>query len=113
MDSVSTSNLFLLLCTIVTKHFPVSALYGDSIIFIILGITQTDNFFVVVALLTLSMAANSAVYNGLFSNHADLSPNYVGILMGLSNSFGNLSAVLAPLYVGLIVTDKVRKILIK
>lgn len=56
------------------------------------------------------MILNSGVYNGLFSNHADLSPNYVGVLMGISNTAGNFSGLMAPLYVGLIVTDTVRKI---
>lgn len=61
------------------------------------------------SLLTAIIVMNSTIYNGLYSNHADLSPNYVGVLMGLSNTVGNISSLMAPLLVGLIVTNPVKK----
>lgn len=89
----------------IVSFFP--ALYGSALTFFLLGITRTDNFEAVMGLLTATIVTNSFIYNGLFSNHADLSPNYVGILVGLSNTIGNISSLLAPLFVGLIVTDPV------
>lgn len=78
-----------------------------AISFAILGITRTTDLFSVMILLTAIIVTNSTIYNGVYSNHADLSPNYVGILMGLSNTVGNISSLLAPLFVGTFVTDPV------
>ena len=86
---------------------PFPALYGSAISFAVLGLTQTSDVILVMSLLTSIIVMNSTIYNGLFSNHADLSPNYVGVLMGLSNTIGNISSVLAPLFVGIVVTDPV------
>lgn len=40
--------------------------------------------------------------------HVDISPNYAGVIMGLSNFIPNFCSILAPLFVQLIVTDEVR-----
>lgn len=73
----------------------------------ILSLTQTKSQFLAITLLTVTVSTNSAAYNGVFSNHADLSPNYIGILMGVSNMIANAASVMAPMYVGYIVEDEV------
>lgn len=41
-------------------------------------------------------------------NHIDLTPNFAGTLMGITNCTANCMSILAPLVVGFIVSDEVR-----
>lgn len=97
----------------ITKNFHtsipnlLSAFYGGGLAFFAIGFSKTTSLSTVMLLMTIVLSTNSAVYNGLFSNHADLSPNYVGILMALSNCLGNLAALSAPIYISEVVTDPV------
>lgn len=63
----------------------------------------------VIGLLTLAVATNSATYLGFHVNHMDLSPNFAGTLMGITNCAANVMSILAPLIVGLIVKDAVSR----
>lgn len=58
-----------------------------------------------VLLLTIAVGLNGATYVGYMVNHMDLSPNFAGSLMGLTNSLANIMSILGPLAVGLILTD--------
>ncbi|XP_017865904.1 PREDICTED: putative inorganic phosphate cotransporter [Drosophila arizonae] len=70
-------------------------------------ITQgSANARLAIGLLTLAVATNSASYLGFHVNHIDLSPNFAGTLMGITNCAANVMSILAPLIVGLIVTDE-------
>jgi hypothetical protein len=60
-----------------------------------------------VALLTLAVGVNSATYLGFQINHIDLSPNYAGTMMGITNCASNIMSIIAPLLVGYIVTNEV------
>lgn len=68
------------------------------------GISERE---VAVALLVLSASINGCVYVGFQVNHLDLSPNFASIMMGITNSVGNLTSLAVPYAVGAIVTDKV------
>ncbi|XP_059223311.1 putative inorganic phosphate cotransporter [Stomoxys calcitrans] len=57
------------------------------------------------AIMTLSVAANSGKIIGIALNNIDLSPNHAGLLMSLSNTPACFMSVIAPLVVGFIVTD--------
>lgn len=71
-------------------------------------ITQGDaNAKLAIGLLTLAVATNAASYLGFHVNHIDLSPNFAGTLMGITNCAANVMSILAPLIVGLIVKDEV------
>ncbi len=39
-------------------------------------------------------------------NVGDISPNYAGVIMGISNTFANIPGFLAPLVTGVVVGDK-------
>ncbi|KAL0839177.1 hypothetical protein ABMA28_017145 [Loxostege sticticalis] len=58
----------------------------ETILVAICGIMVADNF-------------------GFFINHIDISPNFAGVMMGVSNFFGNGIASFAPIVAGLILTD--------
>jgi len=83
------------------------AFYGGGIGFFVIAYSRTTSLSFAMLLMTFVLSTNSAVYNGFFSNHADLSPNYVGILMALSNCLGNLAALAAPIFVAEVVKDPV------
>lgn len=58
-----------------------------------------------VAILTIAVGLNACTYVGYMCNHMDLSPNFAGSLMGLTNSVANTMSILGPLTVGYILTD--------
>ena len=60
-----------------------------------------------IALLTISVSLNSGAYMGYLQNHLDLSPNFAGTLMGITNCIANITSILAPQIAGYIVTDEV------
>lgn len=66
-----------------------------------------DHTTLAIALLTTTVGLNAATYVGFQVNHIDLSPNFAGILMGITNCAANIMSIIAPLIVGLIVTDEV------
>lgn len=73
-----------------------------------LGLALVDsNVIAAVTLLTIAVALNSGAYTGFLTNHLDLSPNFAGLLMGITNGFSNLTSILGPLVAGFIVTDEV------
>ncbi|XP_069689794.1 putative inorganic phosphate cotransporter isoform X2 [Periplaneta americana] len=71
-----------------------------------LAFSSKDNTTGAVALLTLAVGVNSATYLGFQLNHIDLSPNYAGTMMGITNCAANIMSIIAPLLVGYIVTDE-------
>jgi hypothetical protein len=75
----------------------------------LIGLTfsSTTDTTAAVALLTLAVGVNSAAYVGFQINHIDLSPNYSGTMMGITNCLSNIMSIIAPLLVGFIVTDEV------
>nr|XP_013098998.1 unnamed protein product [Stomoxys calcitrans] len=57
------------------------------------------------AIMILSVGANSGKTIGILLNNIDLSPNHAGVLMALSNIPAFSMAIISPLVVGFIVTD--------
>lgn len=72
-----------------------------------LTLSSTTDTTAAVALLTLAVGVNSAAYVGFQLNHIDLSPNFSGTMMGITNCLSNIMSIIAPLLVGFIVTDEV------
>ncbi|KAH8307432.1 hypothetical protein KR044_011982 [Drosophila immigrans] len=72
---------------------------------IALGYVPRENATLAVGLLTLTVGISAATYLGFQVNHIDLSPNYAGTLMGLTNAAANVMSALAPLAVGQIVQN--------
>ncbi|XP_018804075.1 PREDICTED: putative inorganic phosphate cotransporter isoform X1 [Bactrocera latifrons] len=70
-----------------------------------LGYVTKEHSLLAVILLTLTVGISGATYLGFQVNHIDLSPNYAGTLMGITNGSANVMSALAPLAVGLVVTD--------
>ncbi|XP_037942181.1 putative inorganic phosphate cotransporter [Teleopsis dalmanni] len=70
------------------------------------GYVGPDKLGLAIFLLTITVGINSATYLGYQVNHIDLSPNYAGVLMGITNCISNIVSLKAPLVVGFIVTNE-------
>ncbi|XP_055859159.1 putative inorganic phosphate cotransporter isoform X2 [Episyrphus balteatus] len=71
-----------------------------------MGYMDGDNVLLAIIFLTLTVGMNASCYLGFQMNHIDLSSNFAGTLMGLTNCAANIMSIIAPLTVGLIVTDE-------
>uniref|UniRef100_A0A061QHU6 Sialin n=1 Tax=Cupiennius salei TaxID=6928 RepID=A0A061QHU6_CUPSA len=58
-----------------------------------------------VTFLTLAMGFNGCTYSGYMVTHVDMSPDFAGTLMGMTNAFATLAGILAPLAVGSLTKD--------
>lgn len=74
---------------------------------IALGYVTKEHATLAVILLTLTVGISAATYLGFQVNHIDLSPNFAGVLMGITNCCANIMSIIAPLIVGFIVNDEV------
>jgi len=58
-----------------------------------------------ILLIVVAVGFTGAFYSGYMVNHIDLSTNYSGSMMGMTNFFANMTGVVVPALVGVIVTD--------
>ncbi|XP_033323679.2 uncharacterized protein LOC117218986 [Megalopta genalis] len=93
--SVGTSRK---ICNSIGQWIPAIAL-------IALGYVEKEHPEIAVALLILAVASNVFVYCGHNVNHMDLSPNFAGTLMGITNTVANVCSILAPLVASIVVTE--------
>ncbi|KAK9887947.1 hypothetical protein WA026_000245 [Henosepilachna vigintioctopunctata] len=75
----------------------------------ILSYLPSEQKLLSVALLVMIVGINGAVASGYQVNHIDISPNFSGILMGITNGSSNIFSIIAPLAVQVIVTDEADK----
>ncbi|KAL9917688.1 major Facilitator Superfamily Transporter 12 isoform 3-T3 [Glossina fuscipes fuscipes] len=59
-----------------------------------------------VVLLTVAIGFNAASFCGYLVNHMDLSPNFAGPLMGITNGISNLLSIFAPLVAGVVIHNE-------
>lgn len=59
----------------------------------------------VVALFTIAMGIMGTFYPGMKVNSLDLSPNYAGSLMALTNGIGAITGIVAPYVVGVMTPE--------
>ncbi|XP_072532356.1 sialin [Salminus brasiliensis] len=58
-----------------------------------------------VTFLTLSSTIGGASSAGVYMNQIDIAPRYAGVLLGITNTFGTIPGVLAPIAVGQLTKD--------
>lgn len=72
-----------------------------------LGYVDSEHRTIAVGVLIAAVGFNVAVFSGHQMNHMDLSPNFAGTLMGVTNACAAVCGILAPPVYGLIVSDPV------
>lgn len=77
--------------------------WGPALALILLPFLKEE--VVAVTVLTISVGLDGFTYCGYICNHMDLSPNFAGSLMGMTNSLANILSILGPTTVGFILTD--------
>lgn len=86
-------------------------MYGPAILILILSFTW-NNTILSMILLIFAVGLNCGCNTGMLINYLDLSPNFVGYLMGISTFPSNITSILGPLVVGFVVTDIVCKLIL-
>ena len=92
--------------TVARKLFNSIGQWVPMVCLIALGYMTEDEKTLAIALLTIGVGFNAASFCGYLVNHMDLSPNFAGPMMGITNGVSNLCSICAPLVVGAIVTNE-------
>lgn len=78
--------------------------WGPSIALICLAVLPTHDTTVAVSILVIAVSLNAGSLCGFQINHIDLSPNFAGTLMSITNCFASIIAIIAPIICGAIVS---------
>lgn len=81
-----------------------SSSVGPGIFIVAASYAGCDRALVVV-LFTIAMGIMGTFYPGMKVNSLDLSPNYAGTLMALTNGIGAITGILAPYVVGIMTPE--------
>ncbi|KAJ9590350.1 hypothetical protein L9F63_027811, partial [Diploptera punctata] len=81
------------------KLFNSIAHWIPGVTLIALAFSSKEDTTLPVVLLTIAVGVNSGTYLGFQLNHIDLSPNYAGTLMGITNCAANIMSIIGPLLV--------------
>lgn len=91
--------------TAVRKIFTFIGLFLPAIFLVAVGFSGCSGA-LAVTFLTVSSALGGFSAAGVFINQIDIAPRYAGILLGITNTFGTVPGVVAPIVVGYLTTDK-------
>ena len=76
--------------------------------FCLIGICFTGcNHTATIAILTLAITMQGALYTGFFVNPLDIASNFSGTILGITNAFGTIPGWLAPLIAGALTRESV------
>lgn len=67
----------------------------------------TSDVTVAICMYTLSVVLLLFMFMGHNINHLDICPNFAGTLMGITNGLANIASMLAPQFIGFVITDYV------
>uniref|UniRef100_A0A671L8K5 Sialin n=1 Tax=Sinocyclocheilus anshuiensis TaxID=1608454 RepID=A0A671L8K5_9TELE len=94
----------LLSVTAVRKIFTFIGLFLPAVFLLAVGFTGCSGV-LAVTFLTFSSALEGFSAAGVYINQIDIAPRYAGTLLGITNTFGMISGVLAPIVVGYLTRD--------
>ncbi|ROL48694.1 Sialin [Anabarilius grahami] len=94
----------LLSITAVRKIFTFIGLFLPAVFLFAVGFSGCSGV-LAVTFLTLSSAFGGFSAAGVFINQIDIAPRYAGMLLGITNTFGTIPGVLAPIVVGYLTKD--------
>ncbi|EZA50530.1 putative inorganic phosphate cotransporter isoform X2 [Ooceraea biroi] len=91
---------------IVRKISNTVAHWGPAIALACMSVIPTDNYIWAVLLLIISVGLNAGSLCGFQINHIDLSPNFAGTMMSITNFMATIASIIAPLIVSVIAPDE-------
>ncbi|XP_071644036.1 putative inorganic phosphate cotransporter [Temnothorax longispinosus] len=71
-----------------------------------MSVVPADGYIWAIAILVLAVGLNAGVFCGVLINHIDLSPNFAGTMMSITNCIANVISIIALLTCGVIITDE-------
>lgn len=74
----------------------------------LVGLGYLEDTTMSITLYVVIVAIGCTTNAGFNINHMDLSPNYAGVLMGITNTAASSGGIIAPLLVGFIIDDVVK-----
>lgn len=92
--------------TVSRKIWNTIAFWGGTVGLILLSYIEDTQLTIILYVFIVAIGCSSNV--GFNINHMDLSPNYAGLLMGITNTAASTGGIIAPLFVGLVVDDQVK-----
>ncbi|XP_031441606.1 sialin [Clupea harengus] len=95
----------LLSTTTVRKSFTVIGLLLPAAFLVAVGFSGCSGLLAVL-FLTISSTLGGVGAAGVFINQIDIAPRYAGMLLGITNTFGTVPGVLAPIAVGYLTKDR-------
>ncbi|RVE66729.1 hypothetical protein OJAV_G00110510 [Oryzias javanicus] len=90
--------------TIVRKIFTVTGLVLPAVFLVAVNYAGCDHV-LTVTFFTLSSSLGGTSAPGVYINQIDIAPRYAGFLLGITNTFGTIPGVLAPIVTGYFTED--------
>ncbi|KAI3358811.1 hypothetical protein L3Q82_015213 [Scortum barcoo] len=90
--------------TTVRKIFTVMGLVPSAALLVAVGYSGCSHV-LTVTFLTLSATIGGTSAPGVFMNQIDIAPRYAGFLLGITNTFGTIPGVVAPIVTGYFTED--------
>ncbi|XP_040909521.1 sialin isoform X2 [Toxotes jaculatrix] len=101
-DSLIERRVFSI--TTVRKLFTLTGLLLPAAFFVAVGYSGCSHI-LSVTFLTLSTTTGGTSSSGVFINQIDIAPRYAGFLLGITNTFGTIPGVVAPIATGYFTKD--------
>ncbi|XP_011646553.1 putative inorganic phosphate cotransporter [Pogonomyrmex barbatus] len=80
--------------------------WGPAIALACMGVVPTDDYTWAIIILIIAVGLNAGSLCGFQINHIDLSPNFAGTMMSITNCAATITSIIAPLICGVIVSDE-------
>ncbi|XP_056271085.1 sialin isoform X3 [Pseudoliparis swirei] len=91
--------------TVVRKLFTLVGLLAAAAFLVAVAYAGCSHV-LTVTFLTLSMTIGGTTASGVYMNQIDIAPRYAGLLLGITNTFGTIPGILAPIATGYFTEDR-------
>ncbi|KAF9818524.1 hypothetical protein SFRURICE_012548, partial [Spodoptera frugiperda] len=80
--------------------------FGPAIMLIVLCQVPAGHVTLTVAMLSGVVGLSAGHLTGIWLTHIDMTPNFAGSVMGITNFFANITGIIAPLVAGAVIADE-------
>lgn len=81
--------------------------WGPAIALACMSAVPNNDYVWIIVILILAVGLNAGSLCGFQINHIDLSPNFAGTMMSITNCFATVTSIIAPIICSVIVSDEV------
>ncbi|XP_050556778.1 putative inorganic phosphate cotransporter [Spodoptera frugiperda] len=80
--------------------------FGPAVMLIVLCQVPAGHVTLTVAMLSGVVGLSAGHLTGIWLTHIDMTPNFAGSVMGITNFFANITGIIAPLVAGAVIADE-------